>query len=64
MIQLGVDRLFSELDLQKKFRGKRLGLLAHPASVNAKLIHSIDVIRSIPELNLTCAFGPQQSHCT
>ncbi len=59
MIQFGIDRLLSEEALQKKLKGKRLGLLAHPASVTANLTHSLDAIRAHPELNLTCAFGPQ-----
>ena len=59
MIQFGIDRLIQEKELQKKFAGKRLGLLAHPASVTADLTHSLDAIRAVPGLNLTCAFGPQ-----
>jgi uncharacterized protein YbbC (DUF1343 family) len=59
MIQFGIDRLISEEGLQKKLVGKRLGLLAHPASVTADLTHSLDAISKIKGLNLTCAFGPQ-----
>ena len=59
MLQFGIDRLIAEPELQKKLSGKRLGLLAHPASVTANLTHSLDAIRAIPGLNLTCAFGPQ-----
>ena len=59
MIQFGIDRLIQEKDLQKKLAGKRLGLLAHPASVTDDLTHSLDAIRAVPGLNLTCAFGPQ-----
>ena len=59
MIQFGIDRLVREKDLQKELQGKRIGLLAHPASVTENLTHSIDAIQSIAGLNLTCAFGPQ-----
>ena len=59
MIQFGIDRLIQEKDLQQKLTGKRLGLLAHPASVTDNLTHSLDAIKAIPGLNLTCAFGPQ-----
>jgi uncharacterized protein YbbC (DUF1343 family) len=59
MIQFGIDRLLKESELQKELQGKRLGLLAHPASVTENLSHSMDAIRLVPGLNLTCAFGPQ-----
>jgi uncharacterized protein YbbC (DUF1343 family) len=59
MILFGIDRLLSEPELRKPFAGKRLGLLAHPASVTRDLRHSLDAIRSCPEFELTCAFGPQ-----
>ncbi|MBC7397640.1 MAG: DUF1343 domain-containing protein [Bdellovibrionales bacterium] len=59
MIHFGIDRLLEEKDLQKKLEGKRLGLLAHPASVTADLTHSLDAIKHHTGLNLTCAFGPQ-----
>jgi uncharacterized protein YbbC (DUF1343 family) len=58
MIQFGIDRLIEEKDLQKKLQGKRLGLLAHPASVTADLTHSMDAMVKAG-LKLTCAFGPQ-----
>jgi uncharacterized protein YbbC (DUF1343 family) len=59
MIQFGIDRLIREKELRNDLHGKRLGLLAHPASLTEQLIHSMDAIRSIPGLNLRCAFGPQ-----
>lgn len=59
MIQFGIDRLIAEPALQKELQGKRLGLLAHPASVTENLTHSMDAIIATPSLNLTCAFGPQ-----
>jgi uncharacterized protein YbbC (DUF1343 family) len=59
MIQFGIDRLLNEPTLQNELKGKRLGLLAHPASVTDNLTHSLDAILRIPGLRLTCAFGPQ-----
>lgn len=59
MIQFGIDRLLSEPELQKPLKGKRLGLLAHPASVTEDLTHSLDAIARVPGLRLSCAFGPQ-----
>ncbi|MDQ3471408.1 MAG: DUF1343 domain-containing protein, partial [Pseudomonadota bacterium] len=39
-------------------QGKRVALLAHPASVTADLTHSLDALARIG-VNLTAAFGPQ-----
>ncbi|GAA0637733.1 exo-beta-N-acetylmuramidase NamZ family protein [Brevundimonas lenta] len=58
-MNFGIDRLLSEPDLRRALKGRRLALLAHPASVTADLVHSLDAIGSHPELNLTAAFGPQ-----
>lgn len=59
MIQFGIDRLLSEKSVQERLRGKRIGLLAHSASVTERLLHSMDAIASVPGLELACAFGPQ-----
>jgi uncharacterized protein YbbC (DUF1343 family) len=58
-VVFGIDRLLTEPDLQNKLKGKRLGLLGHPASVTKNLQHSLDALKNIPSLQLTCAFGPQ-----
>jgi uncharacterized protein YbbC (DUF1343 family) len=39
--------------------GRRVALLAHPASVTQDLEHSLDVLAALPDLKLTAAFGPQ-----
>ena len=59
MVQFGIDRLIYESSLQERLIGKRLGLVAHPASMTDRLVHSMDALSQIPELKLTCAFGPQ-----
>jgi uncharacterized protein YbbC (DUF1343 family) len=59
MIQFGIDRLLKEKDLQLPLQGKRLGLLAHPASVTESLTHTLDALSATPGLKITCAFGPQ-----
>lgn len=59
MIHFGIDRLLAESAIRKPLVGKRLGLLAHPASVTCDLRHSMDAIRECGDLTLTCAFGPQ-----
>lgn len=40
-------------------RGERLGLLAHPASVNGKLLHAVDILKGRPSVRLLKLFGPQ-----
>jgi uncharacterized protein YbbC (DUF1343 family) len=39
--------------------GKRVGLLAHPASVTRDLVHSLDALAALKDIKLTAAFGPQ-----
>lgn len=58
-MKFGIDRLLSEPELRAPLRGKRVALLAHPASVTAGLTHSLDALMSLEDLNVTAAFGPQ-----
>ena len=58
MTLFGIDRLLAEPDLRRPLEGKRVALLAHPASVTRDLTHSLDALASAG-LNLTAAFGPQ-----
>ena len=58
-IRFGLDRLLAEPDLRKPLSGKRIALLAHPASVTADLTHALDALAALPDLHLTAAFGPQ-----
>jgi len=58
-IQFGIDRLLADPALRRPLAGKRIALLAHPASVTADLTHSLDALASLPDLKLTAAFGPQ-----
>jgi uncharacterized protein YbbC (DUF1343 family) len=58
-MKLGIDRLIEEPALRKPLAGRRVALLAHPASVTRDLVHSIDALASLGELKLTAAFGPQ-----
>ncbi|HAY28771.1 MAG TPA: DUF1343 domain-containing protein [Candidatus Accumulibacter phosphatis] len=55
----GLDRLLSDPDLRRPLRGRRLALLAHPASVSADMRHALDALAALPDLQLTAAFGPQ-----
>ena len=58
-IRFGLDRLLAEPDLRKPLSGKRIALLAHPASVTADLTHALDALAALSDLHLTAAFGPQ-----
>jgi uncharacterized protein YbbC (DUF1343 family) len=40
-------------------RGRRVALLAHPASVTADLTHALDALAGLGDIRLTAAFGPQ-----
>ena len=58
MIAFGIDRLRADPALRAPLGGKRVALLAHPASVTADLTHSIDALIATG-LDVTAAFGPQ-----
>lgn len=59
MIKFGIDRLLAEAELRKELAGKRVALVAHPASVTAGLEHSLDALIASGDINITAAFGPQ-----
>jgi uncharacterized protein YbbC (DUF1343 family) len=58
-LKFGIDRLIAEPALHRPLAGKRVALLAHPASVTASLVHSLDALAALPGLRLRAAFGPQ-----
>ncbi len=58
-IQFGIDRLLADPALRRPLAGRRVALLAHPASVTADLTHSLDALAALPEVRLSAAFGPQ-----
>lgn len=58
-MKFGIDRFITDADLRKPLSGKRIGLLAHPASVTADLTHSLDALAALQDINLSAAFGPQ-----
>jgi uncharacterized protein YbbC (DUF1343 family) len=57
-MRFGIDRLLSDPSLRKPLEGKRVALLAHPASVTEDLTHSLDALIA-SGINITAAFGPQ-----
>jgi uncharacterized protein YbbC (DUF1343 family) len=59
MVKFGLDRLLAESALRRALAGRRVALLAHPASVTAGLDHALDAIATLGDVRLTAAFGPQ-----
>jgi uncharacterized protein YbbC (DUF1343 family) len=57
LVTTGLDRLVA--DGFAPLRGRRVGLLCHPASVDARLRHAAGLLRDAPGVDLRCLFGPQ-----
>ena len=57
-MKFGIDRLLADPELRKPLAGKRVALVAHPASVTENLTHSLDALIAAG-LNISSAFGPQ-----
>jgi uncharacterized protein YbbC (DUF1343 family) len=58
-MKTGLDRLLADPVLRAPLAGKRVALVAHPASVTADLTHALDALVALGEVNVTAAFGPQ-----
>jgi len=58
-MKFGIDRLLADRPVRKPLDGRRVALLAHPASVTADLTHSLDALAAVEDFKLTAAFGPQ-----
>jgi uncharacterized protein YbbC (DUF1343 family) len=58
-MKFGLDRIVEDSAQRKPLAGKRVALLAHPASVTQALTHALDALCQQPEINITAAFGPQ-----
>ena len=56
-VTTGLESLLQEPP--PSLKGRRLGLIAHPASVLPDLRHAIDAVRAHPGLDLAAIFGPQ-----
>src|SRR5271170_7219787 len=57
-MQLGLEVLLKNAKLKKELKSRRVGVIGHPASVNHKLTHTLDLLIAAG-INVTCAFGPQ-----
>ncbi|WP_332772759.1 exo-beta-N-acetylmuramidase NamZ family protein [Phenylobacterium sp.] len=51
--------MLDEPSLRAPLAGRRIALLAHPASVTRDLEHSLDALTACADLNVTAAIGPQ-----
>ena len=57
-MKFGIDRLLADPALRQPLEGRRVSLIAHPASVTEGLVHSLDALIAAG-VNVTSAFGPQ-----
>ncbi|MGZ8361268.1 MAG: exo-beta-N-acetylmuramidase NamZ family protein [Allosphingosinicella sp.] len=58
-MKFGLDRLLADPALRAPLQGRRVALLAHPASVTRDLTHSLDALAGCGDIRLSAAFGPQ-----
>src|SRR5450755_278238 len=58
-MKFGLDRLLEEPALRKPLKGRRVALLAHPASVTENLTHALDALMAQGDVRIVAAFGPQ-----
>ncbi|PJI87707.1 DUF1343 domain-containing protein [Sphingomonas koreensis] len=57
-MNFGIDRLLADPALLDQLKGRRVALLAHPASVTADLTHSLDALVAAG-VSVSAVFGPQ-----
>ena len=57
-VQFGIDRLLADPALLSRLKGRRVALVAHPASVTRNLTHSLDALIAAGG-NVSSAFGPE-----
>ncbi|MBV7259970.1 exo-beta-N-acetylmuramidase NamZ family protein [Erythrobacter crassostreae] len=57
-MKFGIDRLLTDPQMLAELEGKRVALVAHPASVTEDLTHSLDALIAAG-VNISSAFGPQ-----
>jgi uncharacterized protein YbbC (DUF1343 family) len=60
-VRTGLDRLVTHPSLGAELRGARIGLLAHPASVDRRLVHSRRVLDALG-VRVAIVFGPEHAY--
>ena len=60
-MKFGIDRLSEEPALRKPLAGRRVALLAHPASVTRDLIHSLDALAALNDIKLAGVWPPARA---
>jgi uncharacterized protein YbbC (DUF1343 family) len=60
-LRTGLDRLATHPTLGAELRGARVGLLAHPASVDRRLIHARSVLDALG-VRVAIVFGPEHGY--
>ena len=58
-MKFGIDRLIADPALRAPLTGRRVALLAHPASVTENLTHTLDALAACDDIKVSAAFGPQ-----
>lgn len=58
-MKYGIERLLEDASLRAPLKGKRVALVAHPASVTRDLTHSFDALMACEDIRVTAVFGPQ-----
>ena len=58
-MKFGIDRLLENPELRQPLQGRRVALLAHPASMTGDFRHALDALAGLPDIRLSAAFGPQ-----
>src|SRR4029453_3537482 len=58
-MKFGIERLLADPALRAPLTGRRVALLAHPASGTRDLTHSPHALAALGDVKLTAAFGPQ-----
>ncbi len=58
-MKLGIEVFLGDQKKQDSLKGQRVALVAHPASVNHHLEHTLFLLKNQTSLALSAAFGPQ-----
>jgi uncharacterized protein YbbC (DUF1343 family) len=58
-VTFGLDRLLGDAALRRRLAGRRVGLVAHPASTTRTLVHALDALAALGDVKLVAALGPQ-----